>query len=305
MSNTVNMLANAGAANQNYSCKSGASYTSDAYGVIANVSSQDVNDMESMGCLPFGAAATGKNNFTATTNPGVTNDITEGYAVGSQWFNKNTGVLYQATAITDGAAAWANINAASVAGLSMVTGRFYSPIDGSTQAAVLTVTGNLYAVPIFIPNAITLDKLHCSVTTGQVGGKARYALFYDNAGYPGAIVPGTDSGDLDATGTAVVASPALAKALPAGWYWLASIFTASVTFPSVIGATAIYADSLNSLIGSDSAAHALATAGQATTGIVKGSQTYPVVDMATSFPTFPSAAALVINATTPVAALGV
>ncbi len=50
---------------------------------------------------------------------------------------------------------------------------------------------------------VTLDKIEISVTTGQTGGLVRAALFRDNgAGYPGAIVAGTDTGDLDGTGTA-------------------------------------------------------------------------------------------------------
>lgn len=199
-----------------------------------------------------------------------------------------------------------SLGVSQVLGLPWVSGRFYGLQPGNTQAAVLTVLGTLYAIPIFIPNAITLATLNVSVTTGQTGGKARGALFYDNgAGYPGAIVPGSDTGDLDGTGTAVVTKSGLALHLPAGWYWYGSIYTASSTMPSVIGGTAVYPNLDNALLGCDTAAHALATSGQAVTGIAKTGQTYPAVDMATSFPTFPASAALTINATTPIAALGV
>ncbi len=191
------------------------------------------------------------------------------------------------------------------AGLPMVTGRFYGTPRGSTQAAVLTVLGTLYAYPVFIPNAVTLSTINVSVTTGQTGGKVRGALFYDVNGYPGAIVPGTDTGDLDGTGTAVVTKSALAKALNPGWYWYGTIATASSTMPSVIGATAVYPNELNSIVGSDTAAHALAASAQATTGIAKTGQTYPTVDMTTSFPVFPTAGALALNATTPIASFGV
>lgn len=186
-------------------------------------------------------------------------------------------------------------------------GKFYggNP-QGATQAAVLTVLGTLYAYPIEIPSACTLKSLNLSVTTGQTGGKGRAALFYDNgAGYPGAIVPGSDSGDLDATGTAVVTKSGLSTILQPGWYWIVSIFTASTTMPSVVGTTATYASGLNAILGSDTAAHELAVSADAATGIAKTGQTYPVTDMTTSFPTFPAGAALTLNATTPVLAFGV
>ncbi len=302
MTTTVTMLAPV--AGQNYVCQSGNSYTSDVNALIHSVAIVDVLNLVADGLVALTTG--GKNNLTATTNPGSTDDVNDGYVIGSVWFNKSTGTLYLATAVTAAAAVWATINAASVPGLAWLTGQFYGLPSGATQAAVLTVAGDLYATPVFIPNAVNLDSVSYSVTTGQTGGKVRGALFYDNgAGYPGAIVPDTDTGDLDATGTAVVGSSSVDVDLPAGWYWIGTIATATTTKPSVIGTTATYANGYNALLGSDTAADALATASKVSTGIVKTSQTYPAVDMATSFPTFPAGAALQINVTTPIAALGV
>ena len=53
------------------------------------------------------AAGVPKTNLTATTAPGVGNDNTQGYAVGSLWFNKNTGLLYVAQSVGTGTATWA------------------------------------------------------------------------------------------------------------------------------------------------------------------------------------------------------
>ncbi len=58
----------------------------------------------SAGDIPANLAFT--NNFAATTNPGVTNDISEGYTVGSVWINTATDIAYICTDSTDGAAAW-------------------------------------------------------------------------------------------------------------------------------------------------------------------------------------------------------
>lgn len=207
--------------------------------------------------------------------------------------------------LNDGCSYLAPTGSGSAIGLPMVTGRFYGVPDGSTLAAVLTVSGTLTAYPVYIPSAVTLATINAGITTGQTGGKVRAALFYDSAGYPGAIVPNTDTGDLTATATAVVTKSSLTTALAAGWYWVGYIATASSTMPSVTGATAIYGCSLNSIIGSDTAAHALTVSGQAATGLAITGQTYPVTDMTTSFPTFPASATVTLNATTPIVALGV
>ena len=41
-----------------------------------------------------------------SSSPGVGNDNTQGYSVGSQWFNNVTNVLYEATGVSSGAAVW-------------------------------------------------------------------------------------------------------------------------------------------------------------------------------------------------------
>ncbi len=292
---------------QTVTARSGNAYTSNVNAIITGVptSGFDLDDLYTAGCIPMPLNG-GLSNFTATTNPGSTNDNTQGYAIGSSWFNKNTGIEYRAEAVTTNAATWVAIGSASSLGLPFVAGRFYGIPAGSTQAAVLTVLGTLYAYPVYIPAGTTLATLSLGSTTGQTGGKGRFALFADNgAGYPGAIVAGTDSGDLAATTTAVATSGALTVALASGWYWVGSIFTASSTMPSVTGSTAIYASSLNSLIGSDTAAHALTVSAEASSGIAITGQTYPVTNMTTSFATFPASAAIQLNVTTPIAILGV
>lgn len=182
-----------------------------------------------------------------------------------------------------------------------VTGRFYGLPLGATLAAVLTITATLYAYPIYVPSAVTVATLNLSVTTGQTGGAAHIGIYADNgAGYPGTLV--YDSGavtGLTSTAVSTVTPTAGSVVLNPGVYWLASIFTATSTFPSVVGATAVYTGELSNSIGYDTAAHALATSGQAVTGIsVAG--TYGALPS-----TFTSGATVTLNATTPVFSLGV
>lgn len=49
-----------------------------------------------------------KNNFNATTNPGVTNDASEGYSEGSKWVNRTADESFVCLDATEGAALWAN-----------------------------------------------------------------------------------------------------------------------------------------------------------------------------------------------------
>lgn len=58
-----------------------------------------------IGDRPFNMPLT--NNYAATTNPGVSNDSTQGYSVGSQWINTATGTAYLCMSASAGAAVWA------------------------------------------------------------------------------------------------------------------------------------------------------------------------------------------------------
>lgn len=58
----------------------------------------------SAGDIPANLAFT--NNFAATTNPGVGNDITQGYTAGSEWINTATNEAFKCTSSATGAAVW-------------------------------------------------------------------------------------------------------------------------------------------------------------------------------------------------------
>ena len=299
---TITMQAPGGVTGVTFVPESGNTYISDAYGFIKGVTSPDAVGLMSQNAVPLGQLG-GRNNNSATTNPGSTNDNTQDYVIGSEWFNKSTGGLFKAETVGTGTATWSNINAASVPGLPWVAGQAYGTPPNSTLAAVLTVTQVITAYPVFIPNAITLQSISVSVTTGQTGGKVRAALYADTgAGAPGTMVTGTDTGDLTATGTAVVGSSAIAIAVPAGWYWVGITQKATTTMPSVVGATAVYTSALNTQLGNDTPTDALATSAKAVTGVSATLATYPTSTMPTTFPATGYAQAQ--NVTTPVAALG-
>lgn len=57
---------------------------------------------------PFGNSLNGVPliNITATTDPGVNNDNTQGYSVGSTWVNISAGRVFVAISVATGAATW-------------------------------------------------------------------------------------------------------------------------------------------------------------------------------------------------------
>lgn len=200
------------------------------------------------------------------------------------------------------AASLAQIASMMGGNLPMQPSRFYGLPYGQTPGTLLTVTGTLYAYPFYVAAPMLIKTINLNVTTGQTGGSARVGIYADNgAGYPGALVNGSDGGALAATATAAVANT-INVTLQSGWYWLASIYTASSTFPTVSDLTAVYPSATNSQLGSDTFAHMIATSGQAAIGISVAA-TFGALNTINSS-TFPTGATLVLNAGVPLIGLG-
>lgn len=51
-----------------------------------------------------------KNNHEATGAPGISNDISEGYKIGSEWLIVSTGKWYKCRDSSEGAAVWDLLN---------------------------------------------------------------------------------------------------------------------------------------------------------------------------------------------------
>lgn len=187
--------------------------------------------------------------------------------------------------------------------LPTVTGRFYGLPAGTTPATLLTVTGTLYAYPYYVAAPTLFKTIALDVTTGQTGGSARIGLYADNgAGYPGALVAGSDGGALIATSGAAVQTNTINLTIQAGWYWVATIFTATSTFPTVAAITVGYGLDLNAQLGSDTSAHYFATSAEAASGISVAATFGSLSSI--NGGVFPTGATLTLNANTPLLALG-
>lgn len=183
-----------------------------------------------------------------------------------------------------------------------VAGRFYGNTAGNTPTGVLSVTGTFYSYPLYIP-ATTIKTVSVGVQLGQTGGNVRGALYADNgAGYPGNLV--VDFGALGAlTATATVTlTLSTPQALNSGLYWVTTVFTATSTLPNVYGIANTYTPVNTMQLGMDTAAHALATSGEAVSGINYASAT----SIYAAFPqTFTLGATLALNLVTPMLVFGV
>jgi len=47
-----------------------------------------------------------RNNYIATTDPTVNDDVTEGYCLGSEWINTSTPSVWKCVVVTEDAAVW-------------------------------------------------------------------------------------------------------------------------------------------------------------------------------------------------------
>ena len=181
-----------------------------------------------------------------------------------------------------------------------VAGRFYGWPVGVTPTGVLTTASTYYAYPLYIP-ATTIKTVSIGVQLGQTGGNAHAIIWNDNgAGYPGTLV--YDFGVVGAlTATATVTLTASTPlALNSGLYWVSTIFTATTTYPNVYGVSTAYTQASPNQLGFDTAAHALATSGQAPSGISVISATYGSTPT-----TFPTGGTLALNVVTPGVIFGV
>lgn len=91
------------------------------------------------------------NNFTATTNPGASDDETQGYSVGSQWVNTVSGEGFICTDASAGFANWASTTATGEGSLTLPGGWTAEVVDELPVGVFLDVTdtaSNVYRVEL-------------------------------------------------------------------------------------------------------------------------------------------------------------
>lgn len=137
---------------------------------------------------PFGNSLNGVplGNFVATTDPGVGNDNTQGYSVGSMWVNTATSRVSVATSVATGAAIWSTF-----ANFKLLT--------VSSNYTILVTDRTIYANAAAGPINLTLPS--------SIGSVGRFDVKkIDTTNNPVTMIP--QPGKLiDGASTYVIASP--------------------------------------------------------------------------------------------------
>ena len=83
-----------------------------------------------------------KNNFSATTSPAITDDVGDGYSVGSHWYDTTNDKAYVCLDITLGAAVWTETTAGAAGGDSWgdVVDAVITPDADGTRDLATTAT---------------------------------------------------------------------------------------------------------------------------------------------------------------------
>lgn len=113
-------------------------------------------------------------NMSATTNPTVSSDQTQGYSIGSTWFNTTTQTIFVAASVATGAAVWNQIpsNPVTIAqgGTGSTTQNFVDISTGQTIAGLKNFTGSPTFNNITTGVWITYTPTWTAVTTAPTIG---------------------------------------------------------------------------------------------------------------------------------------
>ena len=187
---------------------------------------------------------------STTTNPGVSNDTTQGYSVGSRWVNTTTGQFFSCYDVTTGAAVWAAMDTADHPGY--ISGGSYILAPQSATAAIVP-TGNTlaYFSPFFVKSRVTVNQMGMRVTTAgsttPVASAVKFAIYANNTattrptGAPLAFNntgSATSNANTNIRQTVLNATPAQAVLVPGVMYWAASKHTGTtLPFVTMVGAS--------------------------------------------------------------------
>jgi len=93
-------------------------------------------------------------NFAATAAPTINNDNTQGYVVGSFWFNTTTTIMYVCTNPATGAAVWHSLGLGTVTNFSAgnLTPYFTTSVTNSTSTPALSFTASTFPAGTILSN---------------------------------------------------------------------------------------------------------------------------------------------------------
>lgn len=187
---------------------------------------------------------------STTTNPGVSNDTTQGYSVGSRWVNTTTGQFFSCYDVTTGAAVWVAMDSADHPGYLSGGSYILAP---QTATAAIVPTGDTIAFfsPFFVKSRVTVNQMGMRVTTAgsstPVASAVKYAIYANNATTvrpTGAPLTFNNAGSATTTlntnirQTVLNAASERAVLVPGVMYWAASKHTGTtLPFTTMVGSS--------------------------------------------------------------------
>ena len=173
-----------------------------------------------------------RHNFAASAAPGVTDDETAGYSVGSRWFVSADAGEWVCTDATAGAAVWAVAVMADHPGYRAST--YYATQSGSTSTATAVgAVDTLYLQPIRIMRPVTATSLQVRTQTGGAASAVKLAVWRNlSGGAIGLPILGSNTGAATTASTTTIPVAVTSTVLLPGWYWAGAVFTG--TLPTMI-----------------------------------------------------------------------
>jgi hypothetical protein len=115
------------------------------------------------------------------------------------------------------------------------SGSYY--LNSNTIDAVSPTVNTTYYMPMYFPNAVTLDRLQI-LTRNVFSGTAvfRLGIYNDNGGIPNTVL--VDGGTVSATAATTAYTVTISQAVNSGWYWLALNMQTAATNSSIYGSSA-------------------------------------------------------------------
>lgn len=129
------------------------------------------------------------------------------------------------------------------------TGHFYGSPSDAAAAITAIPTNTLFAMPFFLPQAATFDRIGCFVVAaGNADTVVRMGIYNDDAPGGGAVGgPGTlvlDAGNLAIAAGINGQTSVINQALVAGRYWLAIVARSAVSTPTLVGQSTFWLDGI-------------------------------------------------------------
>ena len=159
------------------------------------------------------------NNFTATTDPGASNDNTQGYSVGSRWFNTSSNGYFVAQSVGTNAAVWSPVAPSIISWTS------------STIAANVTdydVPGGLSAnqnVGALSPRNGVLSNFYARVAVAPGAGQTvTYTLY---VGTPAAMSATSVTCQISGASSTICNDTTHSATITAGQAWAVQVVTSS------------------------------------------------------------------------------